>query len=994
MTIELDVVNTALDELLQMPRIPRATYRLQFNADFTFQDAIALVPYLDKLGISDLYASPLFKPRSGSTHGYDTVDYGHFNPALGMEADFEALSAALSERGMSLLLDIVPNHMGVSTENEWWTSVLKEGPSSEYAHYFDINWRPQNRALDNKVLLPVLGNHYGQVLEAGELKLVYWHGDFYVHYYEHQFPMTPETYSLILRQTLEMMPDDLSEAEAWVPLELASVVHSLDYLPVYANIDPQAIETRRREETIIRWRLLGLFDKSEIFRTTMQAALDVINGNPDDPSSFDLLDELLSEQPYRLAYWRVATDEINYRRFFDINDMAALRIEEQEVFDDVHHLAFRLMAEGKVSGLRIDHPDGLWDPERYFWRLQTGFLEAALRHRLGDEMDYSAQVADRLEILRSHQALQAEWPLFVLVEKILSESEPLPDSWAVYGTTGYDFMYAVNNLLVDPKSEAAFDELYTSFIGETISPDELADYTKRLVMTQSLTSELEARSAELARIVEQNRRYRGFTQNSLAFGLSEFVNALDIYRTYISGPGAVSERDQDYIEEAIQEARRRNPLVPGGIFDFLYETLLMQNLQEFAEEQRGDLREFVMKFQQITGPVMAKSMEDTAFYIYNRLTSLNEVGGHLTRFGSTVGEFHAHNADKDHFHAMLSTSTHDTKRSEDVRARINVLSEMPDEWRAIIERWAAINADAKTIVNEEPAPSRNDEYLIYQTLLGAYQPGVDDDVIFQGRIIAYMHKAINEAKTHSNWINPNEAYAQAVADFVTHIWNSIAFRESFDAFHERIAWFGRINSLTQTLLKLTCPGVPDIYQGTELWDYSLVDPDNRRPVDFERRRELIESMQQQESEQRPDLIRNLLENAESGAIKLYMTYRVLTFRREHEELFNDGDYLPVEVEGTYAGHVCAFCRTLEEQSILVIAPRLVVGMLNGELTMPLGDTWADTRLVLPDALQGNRLQNIFTGEAIEGQPHIELSQLLAGWPVAMLAAGDDRKTGV
>ncbi|MEQ8673804.1 MAG: malto-oligosyltrehalose synthase [Aggregatilineales bacterium] len=985
MSADFEAVSAILDDLLRQPHVPRATYRLQFNADFTFQDAVALVPYLDALGISDLYASPLFKPRSGSTHGYDTVDYGEFNPALGTDADFEALSTALAERDMGLLLDIVPNHMGASTENDWWTDVLKQGPSSPYARYFDIDWQPQNRALDNKVLLPILGNHYGQVLEAGELKIVYWHGDFYVHYYEHQFPMTPETYGRILAEVLECLPDELGNDDAWVPMELASVIRSLDYLPSYTDVEPQSIEIRQREMTIIRWRLLGLFDKSEVFRATMQTALDAINGNSDAPASFDLLDDLLSQQPYRLAYWRAATDEINYRRFFDINDMVALRIEDLQVFKDVHRRTFELLAEGKVNALRIDHPDGLWDPEGYFLNLQQGYLDTALKQRLGNEADFSGQIAARLNLLRDATGQRVEWPLFVLVEKILSESEPLPYSWAVSGTTGYDFMYAVNNLLVNPDSEDAFNALYTDFIGEDITPRELADYTKRLVMRQSLTSELKSRSTELARIVEQNRRYRGFTQNSLAFGLSEIVAGLDIYRTYITGPGVVSERDQTYIDEAIEEAKQRNPLVLSEIFDFLRDTLLMQNFNEFAEEQRGDLREFVMKFQQITGPVMAKSMEDTAFYIYNRLVSLNEVGGHLTRFGLTAGEFHNHNMEKAYPHAMLSTSTHDTKRSEDVRARINVLSEMPDEWRTMVERWAAINADARTTLGETLAPSRNDEYLIYQTLLGTYLASVDDDETFLQRIVDYMHKAINEAKVHSNWINPNKEYAQAITDFITQIWESAAFRESFDVFHGRVAYFGRLNSLIQTMLKLTCPGVPDIYQGTELWDYSLVDPDNRRPVDFESRHALLEGLR--EPDDRKALAQSLLENAESGAIKLYLIYTVFQYRRQHEALFRDGDYVPVKVGGERAEHICAFIRTYETEAVVIVVPRLLATLMEGETGIPDAGIWGDTRLILPESVAGKRMENILTGEQMDAQQHLNPGQILSVLPIALFKIG-------
>lgn len=978
-------IDQMLDDLLQPPRIPRATYRLQFNADFTFADAQELVAYLEALGISDIYASPLFKPRPGSTHGYDTVDYGQFNPALGTAEDFNALADALREREMGVLLDIVPNHMGVSTENTWWFDVLKHGPSSEYAHYFDIEWRPQNRMLDDKILIPLLGDHFGRILEAGELEVVYWHGDFYVHYYEHQFPMTPESYGSILSEVLNLLPADLDDADSWIHLELASVVRSLEYLPLYADTDPDMVRTRRREETIIRWRLLGLFDKSDVFRDTLHHALTMINGTVDDPDSFNLLEDLLSMQPYRLAYWRVATDEINYRRFFDINDMAALRIEDRQVFADVHQLAFQLLAEGKISGLRIDHPDGLWNPEEYFWSLQTGYLTAALNARTADDGDYSAQIATRLNALRNMNDGAMQWPLFVLVEKILSESEPLPLLWAVYGTTGYDFMYIANNLFVNHTAEAAFDAIYAAFIETPIDLDDLTDYTKKLVMAQSLTSELEGRSAELAAIVEQTRRYRGFTQNSLAFGLSEFVAALDIYRTYITGPDKVTERDRVYIEHAIGQAKQRNPLVPSSIFDFLRHTLLMQNFDAFSEDQHEPLRGFVMKFQQITGPVMAKSMEDTAFYIYNRLTSLNEVGGHLNRFGGTVAEFHEHNLNKGFPHSMLATSTHDTKRSEDVRTRINVLSEMPEQWQDMLEKWSTTNAGAKTDIGDMLAPSANDEYLIYQTLLGTYQPGVDDET-YLARLIGYMHKAINEAKTYSNWINPNEAYAQAVADFITSIWHNDDFRATFDPFAENIQFFGWLNSLAQVLLKLTVPGVPDIYQGNELWDYSLVDPDNRRPVDFAHRRDLLAHIQEQENEDRLTLVQQLLQEPESGAIKLYTTYRTLNFRRRHEQLFREGTYTPIEVEGTAAGHICAYLRSDKENHVVIVVPRLTATLLDGKPEMPIGAIWGHTCLVWPAEVADQRLENVLTGETINADSTVTLAEILSNCPVAVLSA--------
>lgn len=980
-------LETILDDLMRVPRLPRATYRLQFSADFTFHDAAELVDYLHDLGASHLYASPLFKPRTGSTHGYDTVDYNQLNPVLGTDDDLRALSEQLKALEMGILLDIVPNHMGVNTENVWWTDVLKQGPSSVYADYFDIDWQPQNRALDNKVLLPVLGDHYGRVLESGLMKVVYWHGDFYVHYYEHQFPLTPETYVDILRCVHEKLLED--PGEDWVQMELASVIHALRHMPPYTHGDPESVAVRQREQIITRWRLLGLFDKSEAFRNAMTAGMEVFNGDPADPATFDRLDAVLSGQPYRLSYWRVASDEINYRRFFDINDMAAIRIEDEQVFHDAHRLTLSLLAEGLVDGLRIDHADGLLNPQAYFTQLQEEYLIARIELETGQPVSNRVPIEQRLHALAASSTTPPEWPLYVLVEKILSETEPLPYSWAVYGTTGYEFLNAANSLFVDPDNEAAFDVLYNDFIDETLDFDELIDTTKKLLMAESLNSEIESRSALLARIIEKNRRYRGFTRNSLAFALSEFTAALSVYRTYITGPGDITERDRHYIEEAIKIAKQRNPLVPTSIFDFLRNTLLAENLGDFTEDQRAELREFVMKFQQITGPVMAKSVEDTAFYIYNRLTSLNEVGGHPDQFGHEPEDFHRHNTAKAFPHTMLCSSTHDTKRSEDVRARINALSEMPDTWREKINEWATTNAGAKTMIDEFAAPSRNDEYLLYQTLLGAFTTADAEDLPgFRARIIAYMHKAINEAKTHSNWVNPNDDYAQAIADFVTAILDDDSFRTSFDPFQQQIAFYGYFNSLAMTLLKLTVPGIPDIYQGNELWDFSLVDPDNRRPVDFALRREILAKLNNETAAgDRLTTAKRLVDEIDTGEIKLYVTHAALNHRREHPDLYLHGDYQPLTITGAHARHVCAYLRRHEDAFALVVVPRLVTTLTHGEMTAPTGMTWGDTRVLLPDDINTDALINILTGESFSIEHgSMALADLLQHFPVALVTS--------
>jgi (1->4)-alpha-D-glucan 1-alpha-D-glucosylmutase len=627
-------------------------------------------------------------------------------------------------------------------------------------------------------------------------------------------------------------------------------------------------------------------------------------------------------------------------------------------------------------------------------QLQEEYVAACLERETGAPLENRVLVSDRLAAVQKHER-QPEWPLYVVIEKILSETEPLPYTWAVYGTTGYDFLSVVNNLFVDTANEAAFDALYEDFLGQPMDFASLVDYTKKLTMNEALTSEIDSCSAQLARIIEGNRHYRGFTQNSLTFGLSEIIAALPIYRTYITGPGDVSGRDRHYIEQAVRTAKRRNPLTPVSLFDFLRATLLMENLTDFTEEQRADLRSFVMKFQQITGPVMAKSVEDTAFYVYNRLVSLNEVGGHPEQFGLPLARFHQHNADVAFPYTMLTTATHDTKRGEDTRARINVLSEMPAAWAEAIEQWAGINAPAKTLLDDTPAPSANDEYLLYQTLIGIFpdQPPTAADIEdVRGRATEYMYKAINEAKTHSNWVNPNDAYARATADFIARILDDAQFRQSFDPFQQRVAFFGRINGLAQALLKLTSPGVPDIYQGCELWSYTLVDPDNRRPVDFAARRSLLAFLAERTAEDALQLTRDLVEEAHTGTIKFYTTWRTLTFGRDHASLFREGTYIPLESAGAQADHVCAYVRQTDTAAALVLVPRLVVGLTQSRTVQPLGaDVWGDTWLRLPPELRLSRLENVLTGEKInvtrrDGQAAVSVAEALSVVPVGLFEA--------
>lgn len=991
MTTDAPTIESLLDQFFDERQMPRATYRLQFRPDFTFQDARQIVDYLHRLGISDVYTSPLYQPRQGSTHGYDTVDYNRLNDRLGSEDDFDALVNELDQYGMGLLLDIVPNHMGIGRDNPWWMDVLKHGPSSVYSHYFDIDWQPKNRALDNKVLIPVLGDHYGRVLEKGELELVYWHGDFYLHYWENQYPITPDTYAYILQTAHDYLIQHYQDA--YVEEELLSIITALGHIPPYSTRDTSQLQQMRREQKVARRRFVNLYENSEAFRESLDEALKIINGTVGNPDSFELLDTILEHQPYRLSFWRVASDEINYRRFFNINDMAAIRIEHDEVFAKTHQLTFNLLGEGKISGLRIDHPDGLWNPKLYFHQLQEEYLVARLQNHLPEVAIDRDVVRQRLaELTTTDEA--SDYPLYVLVEKILSETEPLPYDWAVYGTTGYDFMLMLSNLFVDAINEEAFDRIYHEFVGDDIDYEAIIQRSKRFIMSETLNSELYARSSQLADIVELNPRYRGFTRHSLERALIEITAALPIYRTYITYDEPVSERDIHYMEDAAEIAKERNPRMPTYLIDFVRDMILLRLLDDFDDSLHEDIREFVMQYQQMTGPVMAKSVEDTTFYVYNRLTSLNEVGGHPEQFGMSVDDFHAFNQRKLYPHTMLSTSTHDTKRSEDVRARINVLSEMPDEWHGAITEWAKMNKDAKQIVEGEAAPSANDEYLLYQTLVGTFPNNPPDDVSdYQERITGYMRKAVNEAKVHSNWVNSNEPYHDAMAHFIARMLENDEFMDSLTPFAERVAFFGFLNSLAQVLLKITTPGVPDIYQGNELWRYSLVDPDNRRPVDFEQRRQLLDDLMTRKEDNLSALLSDLTNNPSDGAIKMYLTATALAYRQEQEPLFLEGTYHPLTVNGRKKNHVVAFERILNDVRVMVVIPRLVVGLLEGQLMMPMEEAvWQDTHIVLSDDAE-TTYRNIFTGATVsadesDGQFTLSLSDILSEFPVAMLTISE------
>ncbi len=958
------------------PSIPTATYRVQFNRAFTFKRATQLVPYLHELGITDLYCSPYFTAVPGSMHGYDVVDPTSLNPELGSTEDYQELVGTLRRHAMGQLLDVVANHMGITRAiNGWWRDVLENGPSSPYAAFFDIDWDPVKSELRDKVLLPILGDHYGVVLENQELQLAYERGRFTVRYYDHSLPVAPKSSMLILAHRLDAL---VSEAGATSPhvMELQSIITALRNLPSRQERRPELVEERYREKEIIRARLSALYEGSAVIRQHLDENVRLINGSVADPKSFDLLDQILNDQAYRLAYWRVAAEEINYRRFFDINELAAIRMENPLVFEETHALLFRLLREGAVTGLRIDHVDGLYDPADYLQKLQA-WARA--------ELPGAVPGSDR--------------PLYVVVEKILGVSEELPANWSVYGTTGYEFLALVNTLFVDPANARAFDSIYAHAVKDGESFDELSYQCKQLIMESSMASELNVLGHQLDRLSERDRRCRDFTLNSLTQAIREIIACFPVYRTYITAEEhGVLDRDRVFIWQAVALAKRRNPTVSRLVFDFVRDLLLRSG--DSSELDREERLRFVMKFQQTTSPVTAKGVEDTAFYRYHRFVSLNEVGSDPHLFGTAPALVHQQlKVRQERWPMALSTSsTHDTKRSEDVRARLNALSELPKQWKERVTRWRKLNRKWKTVVDEEPVPGPPEEYLLYQILVGVWplaSMSAEEYEQFVGRIQAYMIKAVKEAKQHTSWVSSNREYEEAVSRFVASILDrseANPFVADFLPFHSRVGQYGLYNSLAQLVIKLAAPGVPDFYQGTELWDFSLVDPDNRRPVDFQARAAMLADLRKAAADQdgRPALVRALLDARADGRIKLFVTSEGLRFRRAHQELFRHGRYAPLEGTGERAAHVFAFARSHADRSVVAAVPRLLTQVIPDAQTPPLDEAvWGKTWIVLPHVGEGRRFRNVFSGATLstvltEGRPGLPVGQMFADLPVALL----------
>lgn len=951
------------------PVIPVATYRLQFSKKFTFAEATRHIPYLRRLGISHCYASPYLKACPGSEHGYDIVDHSEINPEIGSYEDFERFIAELQNNGMGLIADIVPNHMAImDSSNAWWMDVLENGQSSSYASFFDIDWYPVKKTLQNKILLPVLSSHYGNTLEQQELQLTFdaGLGEFSVNYYQHRCPIDPQTYSFILSSQHEQLQRYFA-ADDLVFLEYQTIDNSFSKLPSRTETAEEIIEERNRDKEVFKKQLAKLCaDNLPLvdFINFRVAEINRIAGEDGE------LHALLEQQVYRLAYWRVAGDEINYRRFFDINELAGLRIEDDKVFDASHQLILSLIEQRKIQGLRIDHADGLHDPVGYYQHLNN-----------------------KISAILNVEVKPDTPPIYIVAEKIVANYEYLSSNWPIHGTTGYEFANIVNGVFIDAAAEKQLTHCYVRFIGHKQDFEELVYAARKYVMTTALASELNVLANQLSKIADASSKTRDYTLYGVRNALSEVVACFPVYRTYINSQ-TVSKEDSQYINWAIEHAKQRSRAADKTVFEFVRHILLQQHKSGVAAK---DLLKFVMKFQQYTPPVMAKGHEDTGLYLYNRLISLNEVGGDPRNFGNSVNAFHYFNQGrvKKWPHTMLCLSTHDTKHSADMRARVNILSEIPRQWQETVFRWRRLNKSKKTKMTKAVI-ARNDEYLFYQVLIGTWPLTrlTDAELAeYQERIRTYMIKAVREAKQYTSWLNPNEEYEQAVSQFIRRCLNAnSSFLTHFVAFERQIRKPGLYNALAQAVLHTTAPGMPDIYQGNELWQFSLVDPDNRRPVDFSGLGALLTGMEAALAKpglDRPKYINSLLETIEDGRIKLFVITQTLHFRHHYAALFQDGEYLKIDVHGTGANQLLAFARKDQNDFAVIVVPRLITRLLDPTLNPSLDDVWADTWLELPENAP-RQYRELFSRCKVTAEPVGDNLQLcvhdpLTLFPIAVLS---------
>jgi len=931
-------------------RIPSATYRLQFTPEFGFGHALTILSYLNELGISDIYASPIFQSRAGSNHGYDVVDANRLNPELGSKAEFDALNDAARRFRLGWVQDIVPNHMAYDSQNRMLMDVLENGQASPYADFFDIDWNHPYDSMKGKILAPFLGRFYGECLEDGEITLHYDENGLSVHYFALTLPVNIEAYG-------EVLTDDLSALRRRIGARHLDYVKLLGVLYAVKNLAPTQESVERTDQIEFVKRILWeLYSTNDEIKRHVDANIAKHNGSKGQPETFDRLDRLLSRQWYRLSFWKVAAEELDYRRFFNVNELISLRMEEEKVYRHTHALTLELVRTGRFTGLRVDHVDGLYDPLNYLRRL---------RRDGGD--------------------------VYLTVEKILNVDEDLPAEWPVQGATGYEFLNYVNGIFCDREQRRSFNQIYQRFTGMETSCGALTVEKKRLIIGKYMAGDIEELAFLLKSVSSRDRHAADVTLYGLKRALVEVLAFFPVYRSYIDGERC-TEQDRRWLRLAIERAQNANL---GLLLElnFIKRFLLLEFGEHQSDETKKHWTHFVMRFQQLTGPLMAKGLEDTTHYVFNRLLSLNEVGGDPDRFGVSLDEFHKflQRRQENWRHAMNASSTHDTKRGEDARARINVLSELPDEWERQLRTWSKINRAKKTTVKGREAPDLNDEYFLYQTLIGAYPVDGEQDDGFLPRLKAYLIKAVREAKVHTEWLKPDAAYEQAFANFAEAILAPVdenRFRAEFLPFVSNIACAGMFNSLAQTLLKMTAPGVPDIYQGSELWDLSFVDPDNRRAVDFATRANWLAEFQSAEATDRVGLLHDLLEHWQDGRVKLFLIAKLLNFRRAHGEIFNAGEYIPLHAAGEMAKSVCAFARRLGAVWVVAIAPRLI-GRIAYRFGAPLSeDLWATTKLDLPVGAPQHWL-DVISGDAIEATLRLELNRLSLGqvfkqFPVALL----------
>lgn len=924
--------------------IPTATYRIQFNSDMDFARAEHLIDYLSDLGISHIYASPIFKARSGSTHGYDIVDPNELNPELGSRQDFKHLIAALRGRQMYWLQDIVPNHMVYDGQNRMLMDVLENAGKSLFFPFFDIDWQDPVTGASRPLLAPFLSRFYGESLETGKIRLLLDADGLGVTYAGRRFPLKIDSYPRVLEPAAASLQATVGEGDAGLT-RLCRTLETIRNLPAVPGDERSDLIARSKQD------IYDLFTGSPEIKDCMDATLDEINGTPGDAASFDVFDELLSEQHFRLAFWKVAAEEVNYRRFLTVNAFISLRMERPSVFEEYHRLVVELVREGLISGLRVDHVDGLYDPASYLINLRT-------------------QVGDT----------------YIVVEKILTSGETLPPVWPVEGTTGYDFLNHLNAVMCDPTGERRLSQTYISFTGTKILYEDMVRRKKRLVSDRHMPESTDILAHKAKQLADLDRYGRDLTPRGLRHALAEVMACLAVYRTYVSRHG-VGDADRRYINDAVEIALGKNPDHTYEL-EFLRRLLLLDLGGEISEADRDRLLDFVMTLQQFTGPLMAKGLEDTVLYVYNRLLSLNEVGGRPDLFGISVSEFHDFNVRRLDTapHSMSATSTHDTKRGEDVRARLNVLSEIPTEWESRVKAWRKINRSKKLYIGGVRIPDKNDEYFLYQTLVGAF-PFEDRELpSFTRRLRRYIIKAVREAKVHTAWIKPDSQYENAFILFAGRILEPSgdnAFLADFVPFERRVAHYGMLNSLSQTLLKIAAPGVPDFYQGSELWNLSLVDPDNRRPVDFEKRMAYLRRVKEGIDSSTQKLAGELLSSASDGRVKMFLIHKVLNARKEHTHLFMNGRYVPLEVTGRHSDHVIAFARCLDGGYAIAVAPRLSTGLV-GTGEFPLGRAiWEDTSIAFPEGFPWS-WRNVIIGGTIQTGGTLAVGDVLERFPVGLV----------